>query len=268
MHWDWRMNRNIDRRLKRPAVATLLVGALLSGVCQASKDELSAREIIAKATESAGGDAWRYAQTIHLKGHARLFRGGNYAGIEADQYEMRRIYPRSLGDANTGTGKFRLDAYRNGQLLFQSAFDGQRMYDQRGPMPEEAGANMAASSFGFSAIRFALSDGFELQRLADDQVEGYPCHFVRVIDPSGGKTLFAIDQADASIRLVAWDSPQGWHHRIYSDFYWVEDPGFRQPGRVRLYYDGIKAADIRWTTAVINSPIDEAVFQIGEKASE
>ncbi len=228
-------------------------------------EPVTARQIVSRATEAAGGDAWRLADSIHLRGHAELYRGRMQ--LKADRYEMFRIYPRRLEDADTASGKFRLDAYVEDTLLFQSSFDGERMYNQQGPLPPDEGAERAAAAFGFSAIRFALTDGFTLTRMADDQVEGHACYFIRVTDPSGGQTLFAIDRRDSSIRLVAWDTPQGWHHRIYSDFYWVEDPGFRQPGRVRLYYDGVKNVDIRWTDATVNAPIADETFVLKASGS-
>jgi hypothetical protein len=242
--------------------------ALVIGTSSALGAGPTAREIVEQATAAAGGDAWRYARTIRLSGHATLHRGGNVAGVEATRYEMRRVYPRSLDDANSASGKFRLDAHREDELLFTMSFDGTQMYDRNGPLPPDESTRQAAAAFGFSAIRFALSDDFRLQRLPDDQVEGHACYFVKVVDPSGSDVLFAIDQADASIRLVAWDSPRGWHHRVYSDFYWVDDPGFRQPGRVRLYYDGIKTADIRWTQARVNTPISDDVFVIEPAAAD
>jgi hypothetical protein len=225
--------------------------------------ELTAREIIEKATSVAGGDAWRYARSIRLTGEARLYRRSPQ-GVLADDYEMNRIFPVRLEDADTATGKFRLDARMQGRMLFQTSFDGEYMYDRNGRIAQPEGERRAAAAFGFSAIRFALDDDFRLEKLADDQIDGHPAHFVRVVDPSGGVTLFAIDSEDFAIRMVAWDTPQGWHHRVYSDFYWVEDPGFRQPGRVRLYYDGVKSVDIRWTNAEINVELDDELFRLGD----
>jgi hypothetical protein len=46
----------------------------------------------------------------------------------------------------------------------------------------------------------------------------------------------------------------------------VKNPGFRQPGRVRLYYDGVKTADILWKTAEINTKIPDETFVLGQPA--
>ena len=77
--------------------------------------------------------------------------------------------------------------------------------------------------------------------------------------------IFGIDRESAYVRLAAWDTPRGWHQRIYSDFYWVAEPGFLQPGRVRLYYDGAKSVDIRWTSAAINEELPDDLFVLGNK---
>jgi hypothetical protein len=240
----------------------MTAAALWLGGLQAVADELSARDIVTRATEAAGGDAWRYAKTLTLSGHARMFSDGAPAGLAVDDYRMLRVMPTQLTDANSATGKFRLDARADGKVVFQASYDGEHLYNARGRVPQEEGSNFAASSFGFSAIRFALTEDFGLRRLPDDQVEGRLSYFVEVADPTGGRTLFGIDQSDFSIRLVAWDTPQGWHHRVYSDYYWVDDPGFRQSGRVRLYYDAIKTADIRWTRAEVNAEIPDELFRI------
>ncbi len=221
--------------------------------------EPDARTIMQRATEAAGGDAWRLATTNLMAGDAMLYRGGN--GVHADRYEMRRVYPTSLPEAHTNTGKFRLDAYTGEQLLFTISFDGERMYNQSGPMPEEQARELAASSFGFSAVRFALDQAFSLEKMADDQVEGHPCWFVQLTDPAGGTTLVGVDKADAAIRYVGWNTPRGWHHRLYSNHYTL-DSGFVQPGRVRLYYDGIKTTDINWTSATLNTGFADEIFRI------
>jgi hypothetical protein len=83
-----------------------------------------------------------------------------------------------------------------------------------------------ASAFGFSAIRCTDAPRFTLERLVDDEAEG-------------------------------------WHERVHSDFYWVPDPGFLQPGRVRLYYAGAEDVYIRWTSATLNETYDDALFALG-----
>jgi hypothetical protein len=221
----------------------------------------TAAEIVRMAIETSGGRTWADASTNRLEGRAVLCRGGAADRcVLADRYVMYRVYPKDLTAAHAGTGKFRLDAYVNGKPLFQTSFDGQRSYDRTGPVPPGKAADDEASAFGFSAIRFALEDGFELQRIADDDVDGHPAYFVKVTDPSRAETLFGVDKRDGSIRYVGWQTPRGWHHRIYSEFYWVDKPRFRQPGRVRLYYSGAKTADIEWTKAAIDEPLPDELF--------
>jgi len=227
----------------------------------AADDKPTAREIMVNAHAAAGGDNWRKAKTLRLSGDATLYRESQ--ATKADRYEMYRVYPRQLTGAHTTTGKFRLDAFSGEQLLFRISNDGERMYDQNGPMTAQASRELAASSFGFSATRFALSNGFSLQRLPDDQVEGYECYFLSVKDPDGGKTLVGVDRTNSLIRYVGWTTPRGWHHRLYSDFYWLDDPGFMQPGRVRHFYDGVKTADIYWRSARVNIDLDSSLFSAG-----
>jgi hypothetical protein len=238
--------------------AALAQGALVPGA--------TPTQIVDWAAARAGGEQWLHARSNRMEGWAELCRNGLADScIRADRYVMHRLYPKDLESAHAGTGKFRLDALAAGKVIFRVSFDGARSYDQDGPVPPERAARSEASAFGFSAIRFATRPGFRLERLADDSVDGHPCFLVRVTDPSGAATIFGIDQESAYIRLAAWDTPRGWHQRVYSDFYWVPEPGFLQPGRVRLYYSGAKEVDIRWTAAALNEPMPDELFVLGRE---
>ena len=226
-------------------------------------EPLSARHIVERATAAAGGEAWRRPETLQLSGEARFFDGASATEPRrADDYRMWRVFPRRSEAAREANGKIRIDARAGGEILFVTSFDGETTYDRNGPVPVEKARREWSSAFGFGILRFALDEGFTLERRPDDQVEGHPCHFVQVRDPTGGETLFGIDGGDYSVRYVGFDTPRGWHHRIYSDFYWHEAPLFRQAGRVRLYYDGRKTADILWREARVDGPIPVETFRV------
>ncbi len=230
---------------------------------QIQPEELAARGIVERVIEAAGGEAWRRPDTLRLSGSAKLYDQGQADRVTvADRYEMYRVFPRQSEDAHRANGKVRFDAFAGERVVFQIAYDGQNSYDQNGLVPPEKAQRDWSSAFGFGILRFALDDGFLLERLADDQVEGRDCYFVRVLDPSGSGTLFGIDRSDFSVRMVGFDTPRGWHHRLYSDFAWHEEPRFRQPTRVRLFYDGVKTVDIHWREFAVNVPIVDEVFVI------
>ena len=234
---------------------------LWSAHAAADGDALSARDIVARAHQAAGGQAWLRAGTNVMRGHAELCRDGRPdACVKADRYEMYRVYPVELRQAHAGSGKSRLDARSGDRVLFQMAFDGRRSYDQNGPVDGPRAESDEGTGFGFSAIRFALEDGFRVERLLDGDVGGRPTHTVRVTDPAGQKTLFGIDRESFHILSAAWQSPRGWHERRYSEFYRVGTEGFLQPGRVRHYYEGVKSVDIHWTSAEIGNAIPDATF--------
>jgi len=227
-------------------------------------DALTARQIIEQAHERAGGEPWREAVSVHLTGTATFYRNGLAdQAVTADGYEMWRVYPRKTGPAHIANGRFRLDSRIGDRIMFQTSFDGDRSYNQNGPLPEEeqeAARNDGA--FGFGAIRFALADGYSLEKLVDQPVDGHLCYVVRVIDPADQVTLFAIDKETFDIRSVLYDTPQGWHQRIYSNFMWSEKDSFREAGRVRFLYDGVLTVDVDWQDMRVNEDLPVALFQL------
>ncbi len=254
----------------RFSATLLLLAGLLCAPVQAHEAhrKMTARDIVAKAIEQAGGEAWRGARTMHMKGIATLYRGGTYDKVtEATRYEMWRVYAAANNNAHQANGKFRLDSEKDGHILFQSAFDGQQAYDANGPIANaDDGRRDESGAYGFGIIRFALNEGFKLERLADDQVEGNPAQFVKITDPTGGVTIFGVDMRDYSIRTVEYDTSRGWHQRIYSDFETKANPGFRQATRVRFYYNGVKTVDAKWQTWTVNEPISDTVFELKKTA--
>lgn len=227
------MSRTSRRRCARGA--SLFAGLLLAAPI-ASTAELTARQIVERAHAAAGGQAWLAAGTNVMRGQATLCRDGDPARcVHADRYEMYRVYPTELErGAHAGSGKFRLDAHVGDRVLFMVAFDGERSYDQNGPVPAERASSDEMSAFGFSAIRFALQPGFTVERLTDDQVEGHDCHFVRVTDPTGAHTVFGIDRQTYAVRSAGWSTPKGFHQRLY-----------------------------RWTSVEVGRPIPDATFILG-----
>lgn len=236
----------------------------------AQPQALTALSIVEKAIAAAGGETWARPKTLQLCGHATFYtRGEHGQQIHVPTYKMWRVFPIENKAAHQANGRVRFDAFIGDKLFFQIAFDGQKSYAEFGPEAEsEREAAKWENSFGFGILRFARDPAFTLTRLADDQIEGHPCYFVRVVDPSKNVTDFGIDQKDFAIRSVSFKTPRGFHQRIYSDFKWHQKPRFRQPTRLRLYYDGVKWTDITWQEFVVNQPIDEAVFQLSKGARQ
>ncbi|MEO0981031.1 MAG: hypothetical protein AAFX03_00095 [Pseudomonadota bacterium] len=228
--------------------------------------ELSAEEIVARAHAAAGGAAWVRPETLRMSGYGIFYRGG--AASVHDRHEMWRVYPTEKGDAHAADGKVRIDSFKDGAPVFQVAFDGATTYTEDGPVAEAADSSRWQANFGFGVIRFALDDGYAVRREGDDLVDGRAAHIVVVTDPAGGETLFAIAADDYAILKVGFDTPRGWHERIYSDFYSKEDVDWAQPGRVRLFYNGVKANEVIWTDFEVDAPIADEIFVLGGDAPE
>lgn len=244
-------------------VAVIVAGPLAVASAPPMKvaDDLSAVEIIQRAYTHAGGDEWARPVSLKMEGYGLFWRGGKDF-VRYEPYRMWRVYPEEKGDAHAADGRVRIEAFSDGKVVFQLAFDGKLTYNQDGPLAEQADSDRWASNFGFGVIRHALDEGYSVARLPDDYVDGRPTYSVQVTDPAGGTTLFGIRQDDFAIVMVGFDTPRGWHERTYSDFYRNEDGGWLQPGRVRLYYDGIKANEVFWTKFETGEDYPVEMFQL------
>ncbi len=120
---------------------------------------------------------------------------------------------------------------------------------------------MRASNFGFGIIRHALKPGFLSERLADGNVDGFAAYMVRLTDPTGSESLFAVDKESFAVRMVGFATPRGWHARTYNNFFRPKEmPRWLQAGLVTLCYNGVKQNEIHWQSVVINGPVDPAIF--------
>lgn len=230
----------------------------------AQVEPLTAAEIVRRAHEAAGGMDWMRPRSLTLMGRGSFWPQGTEAGrIEVPDYRMWRVYPAVSTEAHAANGWVRIDAkLADGSTYFQAAYDGETSYNQNGPIPGAQASREWSENFGFGIIRFALEEGFTLDRLPDDSAEGRTMHIVGVNDPQGGKTLFGIAADDYAIVWLGFETPRGWHERRYSDFYRNPGVSFTQPGRVRLYYDGVKQNEIVWTAYSLNEDLPRSLFQI------
>lgn len=225
---------------------------------------LTAEEIVKLAHNAAGGHVWTRPQSLYLLGSSTFFEGNSEDRF--DRHEMWRIYPASKTDAHQADGKVRIRSSQKGVVRLDLAFDGHSTYVNGQVSDEPSDSRRWASNFGFGVIRHALEPQYSLTRLPDDQVDGMPSYTIRVTDPAGSDTIFGIAMDSYEILMVGFDTPRGWHQRIYSDFFSKQGSPWMQPGRVRLYYDGIKQNEVYWTNFEVNKPIDTAVFQFPARA--
>jgi hypothetical protein len=225
-----------------------------------AEPELSARTIVERATAAAGGESWRRPVTLTLTGYAVFYRDGKATVHE--RYEMHRVYPEFKADAHRADGKVRINSWRDGAVAFQLAFDGERSYTEKGPQPPSEADRQWSENFGFGVIRFALDEGYTLARTPDDLVDGRPAFTIEVRDPAQGVTRFAIDRKTYQILRVGFATPRGYHERIYSDFYTKKGVSWVQPGRIRLFYDGVKQNEIIWRDFTLNASLPDDLFVI------
>lgn len=225
----------------------------------------SARDIISMAVAASGGETWQQPKTLFLKGDAIWTPYGKTDAtnqIKFDDYAMYRVFPADNDAARQANGRVRFDAKFGGTLYMQLIFDGKTTHNFLSDLAKPYQKHFSwSNNFGFGILRFADREGFQLDRLTDDQIEGFACYVVQITDPKKMITTFWIDQETKYIRSVAFTTDVGFHQRIYSDFKRAANVDFVQPTRVRLYFDGIKWMDIRWRQFNINEAIADGVFE-------
>ena len=175
---------------------------------------------------------------------------------------MWRVYPEEKGDAHRADGKVRLEGKAKGETVFLLTYDGEKTYDINGPVADQSANAQWAANFGFGAIRYGLDEAWSRKRLPDDLVDGRLAYFVELTDPAGGVTRFGIAQDDYQVVSVGFDTPRGFHERRYSEFYSKPGVSWLQPGRVRLFYDGVKQNEIIWTDFEVNGSMDDGLFVV------
>lgn len=222
--------------------------------------ELSATEVMQHAHLHAGGQYWSRPKTLTLTGHGYFYKDG--LTFFHEDHKMYRVFEDQKEEAHRANGKVRIESHRDGKPIIMVTFDGAYTYDLKGQRPQSQADQQWASNFGYGAIRHALDDGYRLERMPDDKVDGHPAFIIKVIDKADGVTFFGIRQSDYKIVKVAFDTPRGWHERIYSDFFTKPEYSWQQSGRVRLFYNGIKSNEIIWTDFDVNTDLPDALFKL------
>jgi uncharacterized protein (DUF1330 family) len=224
--------------------------------------QLGAQEILQRAVNAAGGDAWLNPRTLVMSGRA-VFWGADGAEPKriADDYRMWRVFDPNRSTAHAADGKVLIRAKSGDKTLFEAAYDGANTWTERGITPKAEADAYWASNFGFGIIRQAQKPGFKLDRVGDDDEGGRPLYKLRLADPKGGQTLFGIDRQSYAIRTMEFMTPRGWHKRVYDDFVELKDPRWLQARKVTLYYNGVKQNEVQWQDVKVNVPVDEALFR-------
>ncbi|MEM8525062.1 MAG: hypothetical protein AAGG68_10480 [Bacteroidota bacterium] len=224
----------------------------------AEKEELSASAIMQRAHEKAGGEFWSRPQSLSLFGHGIFYENGE--AVQHKRHNMWRVFESKKDAAHIANGKVRIESFRNGQPFFLITYDGENTYDLNGKQEKSAADQRWASNFGYGVIRHAFDEGYRLEKVGMDTINQEATHQIKIIDPKGGETLFDITQNDYKIVRVGFETPRGWHERIYSNFFTKEAYNWFQAGKVELFYKGKKANDIIWTDFEVNESLADSLF--------
>jgi hypothetical protein len=228
--------------------------------------ELTARQILERAQQAQGGKDWAEVKTLYLKGHGIFYSNGTQENpVIAESYTMWREMDPNRSAAHGPDGKVKIIATAKGKRFIAVSYDGVDSYTAEGKMPADKAAAFWASNFGFGIIRQALKPEFSLVRLPDDMIDGHKSYMVKIIDPQKQETLFGLDAKTFAIRKAGFNTPRGWHERIYDRFFVNRKPRWLQAGRIRLYYNGVKANELFWQEVKVNPVFPDGTFRLEQQ---
>ena len=243
------------------AGSALALAASLAAPLAAQETAPTAREVVERGVAAHGGDLWLEPGTLILIGEATFYSPDSAnPRTHADDYRMWREMGENRDSAHGADGKVRITAKSGDRIIFEVGYDGETTWNERGIVPKAEADAFWASNFGFGIVRSALRDGFTLERAPRRDMLGREVDLVRIIDPQGAATLFGFDAESGFIRYLAFDTPRGFHERLYDDFVRL-DNGWVQARRVTLLYDGVMANSVLWTETRVGEPIPSGLFE-------
>lgn len=240
----------------------LMAAAMICVAPVAAQDLPAPRAVVERGVAAHGGEIWLDPGTLVLVGEAVFYDAATgEVRSRASDYRMWREFARGRRVAHGADGKVRIVARGDdGAIIFEVGYDGETTWTQDGIMPRDVADAYWASNFGFGIIRSALDEGFTIQRAPERDIGGHAIDLIRLIDPQGQETLFGFGRASGFIRYMAFDSPRGFHERIYDDFVRLPESGWVQARRVTLLYDGVPSNSVFWRETSVGASIDREVF--------
>jgi len=240
-------------------LATMLSLGILAAPA-AAQDGLTPRQVIERAIEAHGGEVWLEPCTLQLSGTATFYDGETGAvRSKSDDYRMWREMDADRRQAHGASGKVRIIAKSGERVIFEVGYDGETTWTQSGIMPRDQADAYWATNFGFGVVRQALKDGFSLSLAPPRDIRGRATHLVRITDPQGQGTLFGFDSESGFITYLAFDTPRGFHERLYAGFVKLEN-GWVQARSVTLLYDGVMSNTVFWSETKVGEAIDPVIF--------
>ena len=246
--------------MKAALIALVLGLGLPSAI--AAEEQPTPREVVERGLDAHGGDVFVDPGTLYLQGTATFYspEDGSIRSV-ADDYRMWRAFERGRTVAHGADGKVRILARNHEATIFEIGYDGATTWTQDGIMPKDIADAYWSNNFGFGIIRSALDDGFVLSRAPSRKLNGNPIDLIRLTDLNGQETLFGFDQASGLIRYMAFDSPRGFHERLYDDFLVLPQLGWVQARSVTLMYDGVVSNRVHWQVVRVGEPIANDIFK-------
>lgn len=207
---------------------------------------VSAADVIAAYAEALGGQEtldgiqdWRQTGTATVQGMAL-----------------------SMTTVQTNKNQILVEMGMNGQVLSKQVYDGQRgkvvspMGEQEleGPMLAE----MKESSALFPELNY-LSEGYELELLGAEIIDGQNCYKLQVTKPSGSATTLYFKVGDGLKFREISSSPQGSATTSYQE--WTEIEGVLFPTRINQSM-GPQSIDMHIEQIELNQQPDAELFAI------
>lgn len=238
----------------------VVAAAAMLGPPVAAKEESTPREVVERGIAAHGGEVWLEPGTLQLSGTATFYDAKTGAvRSTADDYRMWREMDADRTSAHGASGKVRIIAKAGERLVFEVGYDGETTWTERGVMPKAQADVYWATNFGFGVVRQSLKEGFSLTFAPPRSVRGRDTRIVRITDPNGADTLFGFDNESGFITYLAFDTPRGFHERLYNDFVRLEN-GWVQARSVTLLYGGVMNNTVFWSETKVGEAVEPWVF--------
>ena len=211
-------------------------------------DQSQALELVRKAQQAMGGQAFVEQKTAVAKASAKLTPPGQTQGMTIPSIVSYRVLP----------DKVRIEIQSPMGTMIQG-YDGAHGWVNAGGQVRDNAGLADNTYYGLDVLRRAGKPGYTARPLPDGQVNGKPAKVVEVADAQGHATRFFFDPQSSLVLKVAYETNGQTSEGVFSDY--REVSGVKVPFQTNSFQNGEPFMEIKYSELQVNAPVDEKLFQ-------